>query len=60
MGFQGNNQAAVLKMKLISQKHDLQELLLMKQMNAYLLFHSIILTVMSAGSGTARVERGAA
>ena len=35
MGFQGDNQAAVLKIKLITQKYDLQELLLMKQMNAY-------------------------
>ena len=42
MGFQGDNQAAVLKIKLITQKYDLQELLLMKQMNAYhILFNNI-------------------
>ena len=35
MGIQGDNQAAVLKIKLITQIYDLQELLLMKQMNAY-------------------------
>ena len=35
MGFQGGNQAAVLKIKLIKQKYDLHKLLLMKQMNAY-------------------------
>ena len=35
MGFQGDNQAAVLKIKLITQKYDLHDLLLMKQMNAY-------------------------
>ena len=35
MGFYGDNQAAVLKIKLITQEYDLHELLLMKQMNAY-------------------------
>ena len=58
MGYQGDNQAAVLKIKLITQKYDLHDLLLMKQMNAYHIpFNN---TVMSAGSGTALVERGAA
>ena len=35
MGFQDDNQAAILKIKLITQKYDLHELMLMKQMNAY-------------------------
>ena len=35
MGFQGDYEDTVLKIKLIAQKYDLQELLLMKQMNAY-------------------------
>ena len=36
MGFQDDNQAPVLNIKLITQKYDLHELLkLMKQMNAY-------------------------
>ena len=34
MEYQGDNQAAVLKIKLITQKYD-HDLLLMKQMNAY-------------------------
>ena len=46
MGFQGDNQAAVLKIKLITQKYDLHELLLMKQMNAYHIpFNNIKLAV---------------
>ena len=35
MGFQGDNHAAVLKIKLITQNYDLHDLLVMKQMNAY-------------------------
>ena len=59
MGFQDDNQAAVLRIKLITQKYDHHELLLMKQMNAYHIPFNNINSFMSPGSGTARVERGA-